>query len=88
MLEERNIYTLLLSVNKEKGVEKRGLFGNALGSFPLYEKISFADLPVAVEAGGGSTLIAIKTANRVETRKKLVSVHFSCSPTIFSFLLL
>jgi hypothetical protein len=88
MLEERNIYTSLLSINKEKGVEKRGLFGNALGSFPLYEKISFADAPGGVQASVDATLIAIKTANRVETRKKLVSVHFSCSPTIFSFLLL
>ena len=66
MLEERNIYTLLLSVNKEKGVEKRGLFGNALGSFPLCEKISFADLPAAaVQVGVDATLVAIETANRM-----------------------
>tara|TARA_R100001377_G_scaffold77476_1_gene54750 strand:- start:60 stop:266 length:207 start_codon:yes stop_codon:yes gene_type:complete len=67
MLEERNVYTLLLSVNKEKGVEKRGLFVNALGSFPLYEKIGFADPPGGVQAiCADATLIAIKTANRVE----------------------
>ena len=70
MLEERNIYTLLLSVNKEKGVEKRGLFGNALGSFPLCEKISFADLPrfdyfAMRNVVSTKRLIAIETANRM-----------------------